>query len=204
MEAALSILRNSLEKVHRWRCQHGAVRTASSTETHNMAIPGGSDVALRTDEELACEPSIVTPLLRSLLASGPPPGPRQFRRDDGYAMAMALMFVIVVSVLGSGLLALSTFEGQQCQGMWASRQAFYLAEAGAQLAQAQLAATDDSWDSVFSMGEVLHDGVSFAGGTYTVTIDAVQPDEVTLTASGTRPYGSSMHRTRTIELVVQR
>lgn len=121
----------------------------------------------------------------------------------GYALAFVLSFLVIISILGGGTLAVASFEGQQYHVTYASRQAFYLAEAGAERAQAQLAVTSGDWNGSYSAGQVLFSSESLGVGTYTVTIDTVAASEATLTSSGTQPYGDNS-RTRTIELVVQR
>jgi len=124
-------------------------------------------------------------------------------RESGYALALVLSFLIIVTILGGGVLAVASFEGQEYQVAYASRQAFYLAEAGAERTQARLAVTAGDWDATYAGGQVLFDREGFAGGTYSVTLDTVQATQATLISSGTRPYGDS-GRTRTIELVVER
>lgn len=87
---------------------------------------------------------------------------------------------MLISLLGWGLFALADYEGQLYAAGYASRQALYIAEAGAQRAQARLALTDD-WTTLPS---TLYQNKSFAGGTYTVVLSDVSQNQATITSTG--------------------
>ena len=104
--------------------------------------------------------------MRSLWAHSRTPRRRSGR--DGFVLATVIMFMVLIVFLGFGLLKLAEYEAQLGYQTRLARQAFYLAEAGAQRAQARLAVSLVWGSSAFSD--------SLAGGQYSVTV-SVSPSE---------------------------
>ena len=123
-------------------------------------------------------------------------------RECGYVIPMVMMFLVIVSLIGAGLLALAGTELELAKRAEASRQAFYLAEAGAQRTLALLA-VEDPWDT--SPGAVtLFSEEVLQNGTYTVRLENVSADEATIVAEGTYPRTGALRTTRRVRLVVER
>jgi Tfp pilus assembly protein PilV len=115
---------------------------------------------------------------------------------------MVMMFLIIISLMGIGLLSMAGMELELYKRTEASRQAFFLAEAGAQRTQALLAVEGD-WET--SPGaNVVFSEESFQDGTYTVHLENVSAGEATIVAEGTYPRTGTLRTTRRVRLVVER
>ena len=89
--------------------------------------------------------------------------------------------MVLIVFLGFGLLKLAEYEAQLDYRTRVGRQAFYLAEAGAQRAQARLAVAQAWGSSAFAD--------SLAGGHYsvTVTVSPGEPDQASIGSVGAYP-----------------
>lgn len=94
-------------------------------------------------------------------------------------LPMVMIYTVLVTMIGWGLLAAAAYEGQVSQKARVSRQALYIAEAGAERAQAELAQADD-WTALSTS---LYADESFGGGAYSVTLSGVSSSAATITSS---------------------
>ena len=120
----------------------------------------------------------------------------------GYVIPMVMMFLIIVSLIGVGLMTLAGTELELYKRTEASRQAFFLAEAGAQRMQALLA-VEESWVVSPGTGTVFSEEI-LANGTYTARLEDVSTSEATIVSEGTYPRTGALQTTRRVRLVVER
>jgi len=123
--------------------------------------------------------------------------------ECGYVIPMVMMFLVIVSLIGAGLLTLAGTELELAKRAEASRQAFYLAEAGAQRTLALLTAENETWDTSPGAVAVFSEEV-LQNGTYTVRLENVSADEATIVAEGTYPRTGALRTTRRVRLVIER
>jgi hypothetical protein len=118
---------------------------------------------------------------------------RGFARDEsGVALGLAVVMVVVIGVMGAGLLTTVNTDLEAVVEANQGRQAFEMAEAGIEVARAQLAEAPDpdGWSS----GELHLEGVD--DGSVVVTIERRDAGERRFAAVSAGRYGGA---TRKIE-----
>ncbi len=105
---------------------------------------------------------------------------RKDRQRRGYAMAMVLGLLVILSLMGSGVLAMSTSEGMLYTQSYLKRQAFYLAEAGNQRLIANLVECND-WNL---FAGTVFTGESLGPGTYNLTLTLTGPNTAIIETTG--------------------
>jgi len=92
------------------------------------------------------------------------------REERGMVLGLAIILVVVIGVMGAGLLTFVSADLQAVVAVNKGEQAFQLAEAGVEVAEAHLA--DDPSPSDWSSGELHLDGVDDNSVSVTVEHDA--------------------------------
>ena len=91
------------------------------------------------------------------------------REERGMVLGLAIIVVVVIGVMGTGLLTFVSADLQSVLAVNRGEQAFQLAEAGVEVAKAHLA--DDPSPSDWSSGELRMDGVD--DNSVSVTVEHV-------------------------------
>jgi type II secretory pathway component PulK len=92
---------------------------------------------------------------------------RLLREEEGMALGLAIIVVVIVGVMGAGLLTFVATDLRAVMEVNRGEQAFELAEAGIEVAKAHLA--NDSGPADWSSGELHMAGVD--EGSVTVTVE---------------------------------
>ena len=115
---------------------------------------------------------------------------RIIREESGVALGLAIVLVVLIGAMGAGLLTVvvsdleATLEANQGQ------RAFEMAEAGIEVAKAQLA--DDPGHSGWSSGELRMGRME--GGTAVVTVERSGDDEARYVATSTGEYSGARRK----------